>query len=143
MRRTLLITIAVQVATGSVAVAAPMKGKPLKSGPGCKPQVAVILNGTVATAPGSGATLPFSLQVKVMHANRIGHAYVQATQPVSVMVTDKTKIKLGKLKGLAALRALQGNDRLRVQALACKADLANGATPTLTAKRVDAHHPAS
>jgi hypothetical protein len=127
----------------SVAVAAPMKGKPPKTGAGCRPQVSVILTGTVATAPGASATLPLSLQVTVTHANRFGHAYVKATQPVSVMVTDKTKVKLGALKGVAAVQALLVNDRVRVQALACKADLANGATPSLTAQRVDAHHPAS
>jgi hypothetical protein len=124
-------------------VAAPLKAKPPKTGPGCRPQVSAILSGTVATAPGGAATLPFLLQVKVMHANLFGQAYVNATQPVSMTVTDKTKVKLAALKGLAALRALQVNDRLRIQALVCKADLANGATPVLTAKRVDAHHPKS
>jgi hypothetical protein len=127
----------------SAAVAAPMKGKPPKTGAGCRPQVSVILTGTVATAPGASATLPLSLQVTVTHANLFGQAYVKGTQPVSVMVTDKTKVKLGTLKGLAAAQALQVKDRVRVQAYACKADLANGATPALTAKRVDAHHPAS
>jgi hypothetical protein len=143
MRRTLLIAAAVLVATATAALAAPQKGKPPKTGPGCRPQVAVILKGTVAVAPGSAATLPFSLQVDVTHANLFGKAYVKATQPISIGVTNKTKIKLGKLKGLDALRALQVHDLVRIQALACKAELANSATPVLTAKRIDAHHPKS
>ena len=72
MRRTLLIAAAVLVATATAALAAPQKGKPPKTGPGCKPQVAVILKGTVAVAPGSAATLPFSLQLDVTHANLFG-----------------------------------------------------------------------
>ena len=129
--------------SASAAVAAPDKGKPPKTGPGCKPQVSVILKGTVSAAPGASATLPFSLQVHLTHANLFGQAYVKAAQPVSVNATDKTKIKLGKLKGLAALQALQVNDRVRIQARVCKAGLANGTTPALTATRIDAHHPKS
>ncbi len=140
MRKTLLLGLATLLVLATGAMAAPLKHKPPTTGPGCKPQVSVIVKGTVAVAPGTTATLPFSLQVNVTHANRFGQAYVKATQPVSVMVTDKTKLKLGKLKGLDALRALQVKDRVRIQALACKADLANGATPALTAKHVVAHH---
>ena len=143
MLRTSLVSLAALAVAASVALAAPQKHKPPATGPGCKPQVSVILKGTVAVAPGASATLPFSLQVNVKHANLFGLAYVKAAQPVSVNVTDQTKLKLGKQRGLAALRALQANDRVRIQARACKADLANGATPALTAKRIDAHHPKS
>jgi len=143
MRKTVLLGLATLLVLSTAALAAPLKHKPPATGPGCKPRVSVILKGTVAVAPGTAATLPFSLQANVAHANLFGQAYVKATQPVSVTVTNKTKVKLGKLKGLAALRALQVHDGVRIQALACKADLANGAIPALTAKRVDAHHPKS
>jgi hypothetical protein len=139
----LLKTISVGLATlavaASAAVAAPDKGKPPKTGPGCKPGVTVILKGTIAEAPGGGATLPFSLKVKVSHANSLGQAYVKATQPVTVMVIDKTKIRRETKKGLAALQAMQVTDRVLVQSRVCKADLAGGATPALTANRVTAH----
>jgi hypothetical protein len=143
LRRTFLVSLAVLAVACPAALAAPAKHKPPTTGPGCKPQVSVIVKGTVAVAPGAAATLPFSLQVNVTHANLFGQAYVKAAQPVSVNVSDQTKLKLGKQKGLAALQALQVNDRVRIQARACKADLANGATPPLTAKRIDAHHPKS
>jgi hypothetical protein len=141
--KTSLVSLAALAVVASGALAAPQKHKPPATGPGCKPQISVILKGTVATAPGASATLPFSLQVNVNHANLFGQAYVKAAQPVTVNVTDQMKLRLGKLRGLAALQALQVNDRLRIQARACKADLLNGATPALTAKRIDAHHPKS
>src|SRR5262245_22222033 len=135
MLKTLSVGCAVLAVTTTAALAAPAK-KPPKQGPGCKPQVSVILKGTVATAPGGGATLPFSLAVTVKHANRFGHAYVTGSQPVSVTVNDQTKIRLGPMKALTALRALAVNDKVKIQARVCKADLVNGATPALTAKRV-------
>jgi hypothetical protein len=141
--RTSLVSLAALAVAASVALAAPQKHKPPTTGPGCKPQISVILKGRVALAPGASATLPFSLQVNVKHANLFGQVYAKAAQPVSVTVTDKTKVKRGKQKGLAALQALQLNDQVRIQARVCKADLANGATPALTAKRIDADHPKS
>lgn len=140
--RALTLGCAALAVTATAALAAPQKKPPI-SGAGCKPQVSVILKGTVATAPGGGATLPFSLAVTVKHANRFGHAYVTATQPVSITVNADTKIRLAGKKGLTALQAFAVNDRVKVRAQVCKADLAHGATPALTARRVVAHHPAS
>lgn len=142
MLRALILGCAALAVTATVALAAPQK-KPPTTGPGCKPRVSVILKGTVATAPGGGATLPFGLSVTVKHANRFGHAYVTGTQPVSITVNDQTRIRFQGTKGLTALRALVVNDRVKIEARVCKADLANGATPALTAKRLVAHTPAA
>jgi hypothetical protein len=139
--RALTFACAALAVTATVALAAPQKKPP--TGPGCKPQVSVILKGTVATAPGGGATLPFSLAVTVKHANRLGHAYVTAAQPVSITVNDQTKMRFQGMKGLTALHALVVNDRVKIEARVCKADLAHGATPALTAKRLVAHTPAA
>jgi hypothetical protein len=136
--RAFLIGVAALAATTGVALAAPHKAPP-KTGPGCRPQVTVALKGTIAAAPGGAATLPFSLMITARHSNRFGHAYVKGTQPVTVTVTAATKIRRKTVKGLAALRAMLLNDRVLVTARVCKADLANGATPALTATRVVAH----
>ncbi len=137
--RMLLLGVAIIAVSASVAVAAPQKGKPRPTGQGCKPEISVILKGTIAEAPGGAATLPFSLKVNVNHSNKFGSAYVTATQPVTVKVTDATKIRRDDTKGLAALQAMMVGDRVLVQSRVCKADLLHGATPALTAKRVVAH----
>jgi hypothetical protein len=139
MLRTFLFSFAVLAVAATAAVAAPQKGKPPPAGPGCKPQVSVILSGTVAVAPGGGAALPFGFQVHGTHANKLGHAYVTASQPVTLNVNVQTKIRRGNKHGLAALQAMLVGDRVLVQAWVCKADLASGATPALTAKRVGSH----
>jgi hypothetical protein len=118
----------------SAAVAAPPpdKGKPLPSGPTCKPKVTVVLKGTVDTASAT------SLSVNVTRGNRWGRAYVQAAQPTPVTVDPtKTKVRRNGNKTLAA--DLQPKDWVLVQARVCKGDLVGGATPPLTAVRVVAH----
>jgi len=122
----------------SAAVAAPPagKGKPPTTGEGCKPKVTVVLKGTLTATPGPAGT---SLSVEAKRANRHGRAYVQATQPTSVLVDEDTKVRR---RGAKTLGALLSGDRVLVQARACKADLAEGATPQLTATRGVAH-PAS
>src|SRR5437870_6461691 len=138
MFRTLLFGFTVLAVAATAAVATPQK-KPPTTGPGCKPQVSVILRGTVAVAPGGGAALPFGFQIHVTSANRLGHAYVTAGQPVTVNVNSDTKIRRGNKHGLAALQAMLLGDRVLVQAWVCKADLVGGKTPPLTAKRVGSH----
>jgi hypothetical protein len=130
-----LATLFVVCVTVSSAVAAPPpgKGKPPTTGQGCKPNVTVVLKGSLAATPGAAAT---SLSVTVKSANRHGHAYVTATQPTAVLVDEDTKVRRRGKKMLADLLA---GDRVLVQAKVCKADLAQGATPPLTAKRVVAH----
>jgi len=138
MLRALTVGVAALAVTTSVALAAPQT-KPPKAGVGCKPQVTVVLTGTIPAAPGSGASLPFALAFTTKHSNRFGRSYVKATQPVTVQVTDEAKIRRHGAKGLDALRAMLAGDRVLVTARACGADLANSAAPALTATRVVAH----
>lgn len=123
-RRVLLVGFAAAMLTVSAAVAAPPpgKGKPT-TGEGCKPKVTVVLKGALASAP---------LNVTVTKANRWGRAYV-STSAVTVTVNADTKIRRQGKKTLADLVV---GDRVLVQAKVCKADLAEGATPVLTAVRV-------
>jgi hypothetical protein len=137
-----LLVPAAAALTASAALAAPPathpgKGtKPPTTGTGCKPQIMIILHGTVATAPGTTPTLPYNLMVTVTSANKHGRAFVKATQPITVTVTSGTKISR---QGDRSLSSLLAGDRVTVHARACKADLAGGATPALTATMVSAH----
>ena len=119
----------------SVATAAPPagKGKPPATGPGCRPRISVVLQGSLASTPGGSAT---SISVKVTHANHHGQAFAKAAQPLTILVDAKTKVRR---QGKKTLGDLVSGDRVLVQARACKADLANGATPQLTATMIIAH----
>ena len=70
---------------------------------------------------------------------RFALAYKNGTQPITVTITTATKINR---QGDHNALHLKTGDRVNIQARTCKADLANGATPPLTASRVTAH-PAS
>jgi hypothetical protein len=96
----------------------------------------VVLHGTVATAPGTTPTLPFSLMLNITSSNKQGKAFVKATQPLPVSVTTTTKLSR---QGAASLSSLLAGDKLTVKARTCKADLAAGAAPALTATMVSAH----
>ncbi len=135
----LLVTLVAASLGVSVAVAAPPpgKGKPLATGEGCKPKVTVVLKGTLAAAPGPSGT---TLSVNATSGNRFGRAYVAASQPLSILVGENMKVRR---QGKKTLGELLSGDRVLVQARACKADLEEGATPTLTAVRVVAHPAAS
>jgi hypothetical protein len=115
----------------SSAVAAPPegKGKP-KTGEGCKPRISVILKGTL-----TGAGSP--LTVKVTSANHWGKPYVGGSDK-SIAVNSDTKVRG---QGMKQLGELKSGFRVLIQARVCKADLANGATPALTATKVIAHDP--
>ena len=117
-----------QSATTSTAA----KGKPPKSGPGCRPRVALVLRGTLATAPGAGT----SFSLNVTRANHHAAAYAAASQPITILVDTQTVVRR---QGKKTLADLVSGDRALVQARACKADLAGGATPPLTATRIVAH----
>ena len=93
------------------------------TGEGCKPKVTVVLKGTLAADPGDA---PTTLSVNVTKSNRHGRAYRDATQPTTVAVNDKTKVRR---QGKKTADALEADDRVVVQARVCKADLAEGATP--------------
>jgi hypothetical protein len=113
-------------------------GKPAPSGANCKPEIMVVLHGTVATAPGASPTLPFQLMVTVKSANAHGKAYVNTTTPMIVPVTVTSSTRIVR-QGPASLSSLLAGDQVTVQARTCKADLANGATPQLTARMVIDH----
>jgi hypothetical protein len=120
----------------SVAVAAPPPGKgkkPPTTGVGCKPTISVVLKGTLTA---DGAAAPFSLSVHVTGGQSHAKAYKAGTQPVSVAVTTSTKVRRGNSKSPTSLKS---GDLVNIQARACKADLANSATPALTAVKITAH----
>ena len=129
MRLKLLLVAAVAVvATASSAVAAPPagKGKP-QTGAGCKPQVMVVLKGTLTGTP---------LSVDVTSSNRWGRAYVAGTASTTLTVDANTKVRR---QGKKAITDLVVGDRVLVQAKVCKADLEDNAMPALTARMVIAH----
>jgi hypothetical protein len=140
--KTLLLALAAGALAASTALGAPPpthqgKGdKPPTTGTGCRPMVTVVLHGSVATAPGTSPVLPFGLAVKVTSANELGEAFVKTTQPVTVTVTSSTRIRN---EGSPLLSSLLMGDRLTLRAPSCKAALANGATPALTATMLNAH----
>ena len=130
--RILLVAALSAGLAASAAVASPPldKGKkPPTTGEGCKPKVTVVLKGTVIGEPAA------TLSMTVTRSNRWGRAYVVATQTI-VNVDDKTKVRR---KGKKTIDALESGDRVLVQARACKAELADDATPALTAARIVAH----
>ena len=120
---------ALVVVSSAVAVPPPGKGKPAPTGDGCKPKVTVVLKGTLASASAT------TLSVTVTRGNRWARAYVSAGT-ASVAVDATTKVRK---QGKKTLADLVTGDRVLVQARVCKADLAEAATPALTAVRVVAH----
>jgi hypothetical protein len=118
----------------SSAVAAPPegKGKP-RTGEGCKPQITVVLKGTLASAPSTT-----SLSMNVTGTNRWGRAYKPTA---NVTLDTKTKVRGGGMKSVADLVAdLKAGDRVLVQARVCKDDLKDPtAKPALTASKVIGH----
>jgi hypothetical protein len=128
------LLIVALVASLAVVSAAAGKGKPPKSDHGCKPAVAVMLAGVLASDvdPADGDT---SFTMVVKRSNRFGRAYKLAGA-ATINVDPKTKVRR---QGAHNLGALAPNDRLLVTAKACKADLANGGMPDLTARKIAAH----
>jgi hypothetical protein len=112
----------------------PGKGKPAKTGENCRPAVTVMLSGVLdpTVDPQDGDT---SFVLTVKHSNRHGRAYKQAGS-ATIMVGAKTRVRRQGAKNLGALAP---NDRVHVTAKVCKADLADGAAPDLTARKIGAH----
>ena len=128
------LLIVALVASLAVVSAAAGKGKPPRSGQGCKPAVTVMLAGVLAADvdPADGDT---SFAMVVKRSNRFGRAWKQAGS-ATINVDAKTRVRR---QGAHNLGALAPNDRLLVTAKACKADLANGGMPGLTARKIAAH----
>ena len=118
----------------SAAVAKDHPGNGPKSNHGCKPAVTVMLAGTLAADvdPQDGDT---SFVLTVKHSNRHGRAY-KAAGTATILLDAKTRVRR---QGAKTLGALAPNDRVHVTAKACKADLKNGGTPDLTARKIGAH----
>ncbi len=125
-------TLAAALALAALAVPAalagppPGKGKPPATGPGCKPQVTVVLKGTLKSDPGPGAT-SFSLEVN--RANKHGRSLV-TSPPTTVTVTVGAATKVRR-RGAKTIDALALGDQAVVQIRRCKGDL------PLTAETVD------
>jgi hypothetical protein len=130
--------LALALVVSLVAVSAALgKGKPPTTGADCRPAVKVVLNGILApdVDPANGDA---SFVLTVKRSNKHGRAYRQAGS-ATIMIDGKTRLSR---QGAHNLGALAPNDRVSVKAKVCKADLAHGATPDLTARKIDAH-PAS
>ena len=131
----LVLALVASLAAVSAALADPGKGpKHPTTGPGCKPAVKVVLKGTLApdVDPQDGDA---SFVLTVKKPNKHGRAYKQAGS-ATVLVDANTRVNR---QGAHNLGALAPNDRVSVKAKVCKADLKDGATPDLTARKVDAH----
>jgi hypothetical protein len=128
-----LLTLALVASLVAVSAAAG-KGKPPRNGNGCKPSVKVVLKGVLAADvdPADGDS---SFVMVVKRSNRFGRAWKRAGS-ATVNVDQKTRIRR---KGARGLGALAPNDRVLVGAKVCKADLAGGAMPDLTARKIGAH----
>ena len=125
----------------AVAKAPPGKGKPEGKGKKtttsstdpaiCKPKISVILKGTFVSGGGTSFTM------NVTQTNFHGRDLVGS--PLTLTVDDKTKFRR---KGLAELSDFKADDRLNVQARACKKpkNAAPAAEPAaMLAKRVTGH----
>ena len=132
----LVLALVASLVAVSAAVAKdhPGKGPKPKTGAGCKPSATVMLAGTLAADvdPQDGDT---SFVLTVKKSNKHGRAYKQAGS-ATILVDAKTHVSR---QGAHNLGALSPNDRLSVKARVCKADLTDGATPELTARKIDAH----
>jgi hypothetical protein len=140
LKLTSIIALGTLLATTAVTVSPALaKGKPPKTGANCRPQITLILSGTVAGAP-SGS----NFQMAVTRANHHARGLVTATQ-LTIKTNSSTKIVRNGTQ--TTLSTLQANDRVQVQFRFCKGDLSglNAASfnnnASLYAKRVTAHAP--
>jgi hypothetical protein len=133
--RSFVFALVVAGSAVSIATAAQPAGQgtPPSTGPGCRPRITVVLQGSLASTPGASAT---SISVNVAHSNHHGLAFAKTVQPLTILVDGNTMVRR---QGKKTLGDLLSGDRVLVQARACKADLANNATPQLTATRIIAH----
>jgi hypothetical protein len=135
MRKLITLMLAACALAVPAATAAPTQGKP--SGPKpChgKARVTVVLKGTLANDPVAG---DISFQLTVLHTNRWGRVYKQATQPFTVNVADTTRYV--KNDQPATLDSLAMTDQVVVKAKASRCDLRDAdpaSPPALTANMV-------
>jgi len=142
MRLPKLVTVALATAAlaASSATADPGHGKP--NGPNaqkCNP-ANVKLMGVLTSDPGSTDT---SFTMTVLKANHAGKAYKVAGS-ATIDVDQKTRIHRhapGVHGNKATIGDLAVGDYAKVKAKVCTTDLADNATPDLTARKIDAHAP--
>jgi hypothetical protein len=144
MRLTKLVTVALATAALAVSGASADPGHGKGKGkdaaaPKCKP-ANVQLKGLLTSEPGASDT---SFTMSVLKANRGGKAYKLAGS-ATINVDAKTRFHRhapGVRGNKATMGDLAMGDAVKVKAKVCRADLASGATPALTARKVDAHAP--
>jgi hypothetical protein len=145
MRKLFSLMLLVGALAVPAASAAPAKhGNPHGHGSkAChgKARVMVVLKGTLANDPAAGDT---SLQLTVLHTNRWGRGYKQASQPATVDVVDATRyLKDGEQ---STLDALAQNDSVMVKGKVSRCDLRDADPanmPALTARKVMARTPSA
>lgn len=132
----LVLALVASLVAVSAALAGdhPGKGPKPKTGPGCKPAVTVMLAGVLA-ADADPQDADTSFVLTVQRSNKHGRAYKLAGT-ATIAVDAKTKVRR---QGAHNLGALAPNDRVHVTAKVCKADLKDGASPDLTARKIGAH----
>jgi hypothetical protein len=132
-----IAALAVPVAFGAPP---PGKGKPLPTGPNCKPKVSVILKGTLTNNPEFAGEGTFTMNVT--GANKPGKAFIGGADE-TIKVGVDTKIR--RQNGPKLVASLESGDRAVVHLRACKGDLPLDGTEltTLTALRVNAKAPAA
>jgi hypothetical protein len=135
MKKLITLVLAAAALAVPAATAAPTKGKPPGGPKPChgKAKVMVVLKGTLANDPATGDP---SFTLTVLHTNRWGRGYKQATQPVTVNVTDSTRYVKGAPSSLDQLAL---NDAVVVKGKLSRCDLRDADPanmPPLTAKMV-------
>jgi hypothetical protein len=135
MKKLITLVLAAAALAVPAATAAPTKGKPPGGPKPChgKAKVMVVLKGTLANDPAAGDP---SFTLTVLHTNRWGRGYKQATQPVTVNVDGSTRYVKG---GPSSLDALAMNDAVVVKGKLSRCDLRDADPanmPALTAKMV-------
>jgi hypothetical protein len=143
MKKLISLTLAAAALAVPAATAAPTKGKPPGGTKPChgKAKVMVVLKGTLANDPATGDT---SFQLNVLHTNRWGRGYKQASQPMTVNVSDTTRYQ--KDGEQSTLDALAQNDGVLVQGKVSRCDVRGddpANMPALTAKKVIARTPSA
>jgi hypothetical protein len=136
MRKLITLMLVAAALAVPAATAAPTKGKPPGGTKPChgKAKVMVVLKGTLANDPVAGDP---SFQLTVLHTNRWGRGYKQATQPATINVADSTRYVKGGQP--STLDALALNDQVVVKGKMSRCDLRDAdpaAMPPLTAKMV-------
>jgi hypothetical protein len=124
----------------SLGAPPPGKGKPKPSGPSCKPNVSVILKGTLTSDPEFAGAGTFTMNTT--GGNMPGKALVGGAAE-TITVGAATKVRRKNMPKLVA--SLESGDRAVVHLRACKGDLPLDAAEltALTALRVNATAPAA